>query len=114
MQLFPQIIKFLEIDDLWEAQIKLRKEVGAKTQDALSIFGHMDDAIDSRTTIRQKDKIKSTANYIRASSRKILPIKMFMGKQLRPAYSVFSFAVFGGFIITYCLFLFVFERLGMG
>lgn len=77
-----KIIKFLEIDDLWEAQIKLRKEVGAKTQDVLSIFGHMDDAIDSRTTIRQKDKIKSTANYIRASSRKILPIKMFMGKQL--------------------------------
>ena len=47
------------IDDLWEAQIKLRKEVGAKTQDALSIFGHTDDVIDSRTTIRQKDKIYS-------------------------------------------------------
>lgn len=47
------------IDDLWEAQIRLRKEVGAKTQDALSIFGHTDDAIDSRTTIRQKDKIYS-------------------------------------------------------
>lgn len=47
------------IDDLWEAQIKLRKEVGAKTQDALSIFGHTDDVTDSRTTIRQKDKIYS-------------------------------------------------------
>lgn len=47
------------IDNLWEAQIKLRKEVGAKTQDALSIFGHTDYAVDSHTTIRQKDKIYS-------------------------------------------------------
>lgn len=47
------------IDELWEAQIKLRKEVGAKTQDVLSIFGHIDDAMDSHTTIRQKDKIYS-------------------------------------------------------
>lgn len=47
------------IDNLWEAQIKLRKEVGAKTQDVLSIFGHTDDAVDSHTTIRQKDKIYS-------------------------------------------------------
>lgn len=47
------------IDELWEAQIKLRKEVGAKTQDALSIFGHEDDTVDSHTTIRQKDKIFS-------------------------------------------------------
>lgn len=47
------------IDALWEAQINLRKEVGAKTQDALSIFGYTDDAEDSHTTIRQKDKIFS-------------------------------------------------------
>lgn len=47
------------IDKLWEAQIELRKEVGAKTQDALSIFGYTDDAEDSHTTIRQKDKIFS-------------------------------------------------------
>ena len=47
------------IDNLWEAQIKLRKEVGTKTQDTLSIFGHADDAVDSHTTIRQKDKIYS-------------------------------------------------------
>lgn len=47
------------IDNLWDAQIKLRKEVGAKTKDALSIFGHVDDAVDSHTTIRQKDKIYS-------------------------------------------------------
>ena len=47
------------IDSLWDAQINLRKEVGAKTQDSLSIFGHKDDAVDSHTTIRQKDKIYS-------------------------------------------------------
>lgn len=47
------------IDELWEAQIRLRKEVGAKTQDVLSIFGNTDDAVDSHTTIRQKDKIYS-------------------------------------------------------
>lgn len=47
------------IDELWEAQIRLRKEVCAKTQDTLSIFGHTDDAVDSHTTIRQKDKIFS-------------------------------------------------------
>lgn len=47
------------IDKLWESQINLRKEVGAKTQDNLSIFGHQDDAVDSQTTIRQKDKIFS-------------------------------------------------------
>lgn len=37
------------IDELWEAQIQLRKEVGSKTQDALSIFGYTDDAEDSHT-----------------------------------------------------------------
>lgn len=47
------------IDKLWEAQIRLRKEVDAKTQDCLSIFGYTDDAEDSHTTIRQKDKIFS-------------------------------------------------------
>ena len=47
------------IDELWEAQIQLRKEVGAKTKDAFSIFGYTDDAEDSHTTIRQKDKIFS-------------------------------------------------------
>ncbi len=47
------------IDELWEAQIQLRKEVGTKTQDTLSIFGYTDDAEDSHTTIRQKDKIFS-------------------------------------------------------
>lgn len=47
------------IDGLWEAQVNLRKEVSAKTQDSLSVFGHVDEAVDSHTTIRQKDKIFS-------------------------------------------------------
>ena len=47
------------VDDLWEAQVNLRKEVEQKTQDRLSIFGHQDDVEDSHTTIRQKDKILS-------------------------------------------------------
>ena len=48
-----------EIDKLWEAQIQLRKEVDTKTQDSLSVFGYTDDAVNSYTTIRQKDKIFS-------------------------------------------------------
>ena len=47
------------VDDLWQQQIELRKEVEEKTQDALSVFGYADDAEDSHTTIRQKDKIYS-------------------------------------------------------
>lgn len=47
------------IDKLWDAQVELRKEVGAKTQDSLSVFGYTDEAVDSHTTIRQKDKIFS-------------------------------------------------------
>jgi type I restriction-modification system DNA methylase subunit len=45
------------IDNLWNAQIELQKEIGAKTQDHLSIFGHEDTVEDSHTTIRQKDQI---------------------------------------------------------
>ena len=47
------------IDDLWEAQVNLRKEVEAKTQDKLSVYGYEDDINDSHTTIRQKDQILS-------------------------------------------------------
>lgn len=47
------------IDKLWEAQVKLRKEVETKTQDNLSVFGYEDDVIDSQTSIRQKDHIFS-------------------------------------------------------
>lgn len=47
------------IDELWEAQISLRKEVVEKTQDSLSVYGYEDDIEDSHTTIRQKDQILS-------------------------------------------------------
>lgn len=49
----------IAIDELWEAQINLRKEVEAKTQDSLSVYGYEDDIEDSHTTIRQKDQILS-------------------------------------------------------
>ncbi len=47
------------IDELWESQINLRKQVAEKTQDVLSVFGHEDLSTDSHTTIHQKDKILS-------------------------------------------------------
>lgn len=47
------------IDELWEAQVNLRKEVEVKTQDSLSVYGYEDDVEDSHTTIRQKDQILS-------------------------------------------------------
>ena len=47
------------IDELWDAQINFRKEVEAKTQDSLSVYGYEDDTTDSHTTIRQKDQILS-------------------------------------------------------
>ncbi|NLC25343.1 MAG: N-6 DNA methylase, partial [Fastidiosipila sp.] len=47
------------IDNLWEAQVILRKKVHEKTKDSLSIYGHEDHSADSHTTIRQKDKILS-------------------------------------------------------
>lgn len=47
------------IDELWEAQINLRKEVEAKTQESLSVYGYEDNIADSHTTIRQKDQILS-------------------------------------------------------
>lgn len=47
------------IDELWQAQVALRKEIDEKTQDELSIFGHPDVGEHTYTTIRQKDKIYS-------------------------------------------------------
>ncbi len=47
------------IDTLWEAQIKLRHEIEAKTRDKLSVFGYEDKSGEFHTTIRQKDKIYS-------------------------------------------------------
>lgn len=37
--------------------MELRKKVKIETQDSLSVFGHTDEAIDSQTTIREKDRI---------------------------------------------------------
>lgn len=61
------------IDELWEAQIQQRKEVGVKTQDALSVFGYTDDAEDSHTTIARRTK--SSANAIRANTCG-MPVRM--------------------------------------
>ncbi|WP_027217353.1 Eco57I restriction-modification methylase domain-containing protein [Butyrivibrio fibrisolvens] len=47
------------IDDLWDQQVALRKEVDEKTQDNLSVYGHEDTEKDSHTTIREKDRIFS-------------------------------------------------------
>lgn len=47
------------IDELWSKQIELQREIEAKTQDNLSIYGHEDTSVDSHTTIREKDKIFS-------------------------------------------------------
>ena len=49
----------ITVDDLWEKQIKLRQTVEDETQDVLSVYGHKDTAIDSHTSIRQKDLIYS-------------------------------------------------------
>ncbi len=46
-----------KIDDLWEKQVELRKEIEAETRDNLSIYGHKDDTVDSHTSIRKKDEI---------------------------------------------------------
>jgi|HigsolmetaGSP11D_1036233.scaffolds.fasta_scaffold02914_2 hypothetical protein len=49
------------IDDLWERQIQLRKEVAEKTADPLEVYGQKGGAGASlRTTIREKDKIYKT------------------------------------------------------
>ncbi len=45
------------IDQLWEEQIKLQREVNERTQDALSVYGYKDSTVDSHTTIREKDRI---------------------------------------------------------
>ena len=45
------------IDNLWEKQVVLQKEVKRQTSDALSVFGHNEDIKDSHTTIREKDII---------------------------------------------------------
>ena len=46
-----------KIDELWEQQVQLRKEIEAETRDNLSIYGYKDDTVDSHTSIRKKDEI---------------------------------------------------------
>ncbi|MFC7677592.1 Eco57I restriction-modification methylase domain-containing protein [Paenibacillus sp. GCM10028914] len=48
------------IDELWEKQINLRKEVNEKTSDALKVYGQNTETESSHTTIREKDKIYKT------------------------------------------------------
>ena len=45
------------IDDLWERQVALQREVDKQTADALSVYGHTDVTAPSHTTIREKDLI---------------------------------------------------------
>lgn len=45
------------IDDLWERQIQLRKEVANKTADPLTVFGQPDNGLTQTTSIREKDRI---------------------------------------------------------
>lgn len=45
------------IDNLWEKQIALQKEVERQTSDALSVFGQPAETESSHTTIREKDLI---------------------------------------------------------
>ncbi|NLY44344.1 MAG: class I SAM-dependent DNA methyltransferase [Clostridiaceae bacterium] len=48
------------IDELWEKQVSLRKEVREKTLDALTVYGQVEETKNSRTTIREKDLILKT------------------------------------------------------
>ena len=47
------------VDSLWEKQVALRREVRERTQDSPGVFGAENDAADSHTTIREKDRILS-------------------------------------------------------
>ena len=45
------------IDNLWDAHIETRKEIGEKTTDPLTVWGQPDDVVHKPMTIREKDKI---------------------------------------------------------
>lgn len=45
------------IDDLWAKQVELQKKLDEKTADPLSVYGHDEDMVTSRTSIREKDEI---------------------------------------------------------
>ncbi len=47
------------IDNLWNQQIRLRKNLEESTRDVINIYGHQDTSKDSHTSIRQKDAILS-------------------------------------------------------
>ena len=46
-----------KIDQLWEEQVAMRHKLTDLTQDSLSVYGYQDTAVDSHTTIREKDQI---------------------------------------------------------
>lgn len=56
-EIASMLILSKKIDELWQQQVELRKEITALTTDSLSIYGHQDDILDSHTTIRRKDEI---------------------------------------------------------
>ncbi len=43
------------VDELWKKQADLRRDIGKKTADSLSVYGYSDDTTPSHTTIREKD-----------------------------------------------------------
>ena len=45
------------IDSLWEQQVSLRRDIHDKTNDRLSVYGREDKSRESKTTIREKDRI---------------------------------------------------------
>lgn len=45
------------VDKLWEQQVELRREIGEKTSDPISVYGQPADTGASHTTIREKDMI---------------------------------------------------------
>ncbi len=55
------------VDRLWEQQVELRKQLGKKIQDALSVYGHEEPGAECHTSVRQKDEIYS-ALYKRDNS----------------------------------------------
>lgn len=60
-----QLIKLSDIiDKIWDKHIKLRKELGEKTKDQISIFGHSENnAIDEPLSTREKDRILKQDYY---------------------------------------------------
>ena len=45
------------IDDLWERQVQLRKEVTSKTRDSLTVYGQPEDGATQPLSIREKDEV---------------------------------------------------------